>query len=73
MTDSPSAAVAAAAAASVAATTTTRKHVSEGLDFWYALCRKFDDNKAKYKNKLTIFLDHEDSGPGQIQFIREEV
>ena len=50
-------------AAAVAAATTTKKYESESLDFWHGLCRKFDDNKAKYKYICSNFLAHEDSGP----------
>ena len=50
-------------AAAVAASTTSKKYESESLDFWHDLCRKFEDNKAKYKNNYSNFLDDEDSGP----------
>ena len=50
-----------APAAAIAVTTTkTRKHVSEGYDIWYKVCRTYEENddndpaKAKYKNKYEV-------------------
>lgn len=39
-----------------------RKYHVQERNFWFQLCRMFDDNRSKYYNKQAVFLQHSDSG-----------
>lgn len=39
-----------------------RKYDMQERNYWFHLCRMFDDNLPKYRNKQSIFLNHSDSG-----------
>jgi len=38
------------------------KYQVQERNFWFQLCRMFDDNRPKYSNKQAMFLSHSDSG-----------
>ena len=63
--DDPNTSASGAGAAAAAPKQTTnkgRKYEMQERNYWFHLCRMFDDNKSKYGNKQAAFLDHKDSG-----------